>query len=178
MQLDTTQTDTLAKRSRRAAVVVLVVFLVLAAVIGRNVMQLNALENQIGQRQDAVSKLEERVTTLQEEVYSLRYAPEDTINVRAHAEPIPGIMENGQQVKDFTIWIDLSTYRRKTLKRVTYRVVDQAAPFETRVADNVVNGFAISYRGTSCIDKMALDVEFTDGTNESIDFDMCQSLAR
>lgn len=177
-RLDSTETARLATSSRLTALVALAVFLLLAALIGRNVIRLNALENQIEGRNKTISKLEESAEALKNEVYKLRYAPEDAITVRAHAEAIPGIIENGEQVKDFTIWIDLSTYRKKKLTRVSYRVMVENAPFDFRESANAVNGFSISYRGTSCISKMVIGVTFEDGTSEAIDFDMCQALER
>jgi hypothetical protein len=175
-QLGVSESARLARSSRLAAVGALIVFLALAALIGRNVIRLNTLEAQIDDRRNSIGELEGTVSALQNEVYSLRHAPEDRIVVRAHAEPLQGIMENGQQVKDFTIWIDLSTYRKKTLRRVTYRVGDDTAPFASRVTDNAANGFSISYRGSSCISSIILDVEFEDGTTDSFDFDMCKAL--
>ena len=177
-QLDSGATDRLASRSRLAAILALSVFLLLAVLIGRNVLRLNALESQIEQRQSVISALEASVGALKNEAYTLRYAPEDSINVRAHAEAIPGIRENGKQVRDFTIWIDLSTYRKKTLKRVTYRIFDENSPFDSRGSEYARNGFSISYRGTRCINRIAVDVVFEDGSTETIAFDSCKALGQ
>jgi hypothetical protein len=174
--LDSTATTQLAKSSRLAAVIMLLVFVLLAALIGRNVLRLSELESQIVVRKNAIGELETSAEALKSEAYALRYAPEDTISVRAHAEAIPDIMDKGQQVKDFTIWIDLSTYREKTLTRVTYRIVEENGPFESRVTGNAANGFSISFRGTSCISAMTVAIVFKDSSSETLDFDMCLAL--
>jgi hypothetical protein len=176
IELDSTATTRLAKSSRLAAVMMLLVFVLLAALIGRNVLRLSELESQIEVRQNAIGELEIGAEALKSEAYALRYAPEDSISVRAHAEAIPDIKENGQQVMDFTVWIDLSTYREKTLTRVTYQMVEENGPFESRVTENAANGFSISYRGTSCISTMTVAVVFKDSSSETLDFDMCLAL--
>ena len=176
-QVTSEEAARLARGSRLAALAVLIGFAVLGSLIGRNALRLNHLEAQIDERQNIVGELERDIERLQNEIYTLRDSPTDTIAAQANANVLPGIMERGKQVHDFTIWIDLSSYRKKTLTRVTYRTADQAAPFQERVAENAINGFSISYRGTDCIGGMTLDVEFADGGTESVDFDMCQALA-
>ncbi len=102
-QLNSVETARLARISRLAAVMAAVIFLVLATLIGRNVLRLGELETQIAQRKTTITTLEDSASALKNEIYALRYSPDDRIDVRAHAEAIPGIMESGKQVKDFTI---------------------------------------------------------------------------
>ena len=164
--------------SRLAALFTLVGFLTLGALIARNVRGLNDLEAQIETRQSTVIQLRDRVQNLNSTVYTLRYSPDEVITPRAAREALPGIMDGGRQVYDFTVWIDLSSYRRREMRRVTYRTRDTASHFQERIAENAVNGFSISFRGTDCVEVFVLDIEFADGTSDSVDFAMCQALER
>lgn len=176
MRLTDEEAARLRKVSILSALLVLLGLGVVGFFIGRNVVRLNDLEAQIAERRDTVQELHAQLQALRNEIYTLRYSPTDTITVRAHASAIPGIKEDGKQVYDFTIWIDLSSYRLKKVTQATYKPAGQYMPFSARVADKPASGFSINYRGTRCLGRVMVDLEFADGSAQSTESNVCEAL--
>jgi cell division protein FtsB len=167
----------LSIRSKIMASVILTAFIVFSVVIGLNVLKITELEAKIETRKDLVNKLNGNIASLNSEIYSLKYSPTDKITPRATANILPAnITENGKRIYDYTVWIDLSSYRQKSLTSVSYAIIGNDVGFEDRTALNKRNGFSITFRGTSCVSKIKIDILFSDDTTDTIVFEMCKAL--
>ena len=170
-------------RSQLLAVIIPLGFVLIAAFIGNNLKELNELEVLIGKREGKLKDLQTNIEQLESDIYNLRYSPTDEIIVKAGSVALPGITEldnhgRAKQVYQYTVWIDLSSYRLKKLTQVNYKPAASIAGFESRITNQAANGFSMSYRGIHCLSNLQLDIEFEDGSSQSILFDACDALGQ
>jgi len=161
------------KASRRAALLSLLVFIAIAGAIVYNTMQLNSLAATITRKQAEVDLLAKQVVDLDETVANLKYAPVQ--KPHAYVEKLNGILDrSGNQLYDFTMWLDLAAFRNQDIKQVTYSADDPA--FKEVTATVPGNGFSVNFRGTDCLKNVTVTIELTDGSSEQSEFNMCEAL--
>lgn len=168
-----TDTEKHKKTSRRAAWIALAAFLIVMTAIAWNIIRLNVIDAAIAEQEALVTQRLNTVAGLEEEVDRLTYAPELRPNV--HAEEMPDIWDHtGRQMYDFILWMDRAAFRDREIAEVTW-ASDARMLREVTSADRT-NGFSVTYRGTECLESVRVIWRYRDGSQENINFDMCEAL--
>ena len=168
-----TDTDKYKRSSRRAAWIALAAFVAVMSAIAWSAFRLHAIDAAIAEQEALVGQRLQTVAGLEEEVARLTYAPE--LRPNAHAEEIPDIRDHmGRQMYDFMLWVDRAAFRDREIAEVTW-MSDSRMLGEVTSSDRT-NGFGVTYRGTECLDSVRAALRYSDGSQETMDFDMCAAL--
>ncbi len=168
-----TDTDKYKRSSRRAAWIALAAFVAVMSTIAWSAFRLHAIDAAIAEQEALVGQRLQTVAGLEEEVARLTYAPE--LRPNAHAEEIPDIRDHmGRQMYDFMLWVDRAAFRDREIAEVTW-MSDSRMLGEVTSSDRT-NGFGVTYRGTECLDSVRAALRYSDGSQETMDFDMCAAL--
>lgn len=163
----------IARASKFAAGLSLLAFLVVAGVIGYSTVELNSVESTIVSQKSAVDSLKTQIAQLETTIQELIYAPKATPHV--HAEILPGIQDvRGRQLYDFTLWFDVAAFQDKEIKQVKYRA--DSPLFQEVTATERSNGFSVYFRGPECLEKVTVEIRYSNDQTEEIDFNMCEAL--
>src|SRR5210317_1138313 len=108
--------EKLKKSSRQGAIKSIFGFLIIIAVIVFAGFRLNALNEEISQKQAQVNDLTELQDELLEEINRLK---DPTIQPHARAKEVPGIFDSqDRQIFDFTVWITSSQHTINQIDKV------------------------------------------------------------
>lgn len=96
---------------------------------------------------------------------------------QAKAEPIPGrLSRTGQQIYNFSLWIDLPEERKSEIEKVRYEFNHPTFKDKINESVNPGDGFRIGYQGWGCLTRVIITMYPREGEPINIDFDMCRAL--
>jgi cell division protein FtsB len=162
----------LIRYSQLVALVFLIGFAMVGSAVGYNLWKLHTLERETDVLQTDLDGLKEKERNLKNNVLNLRYSlSTETIVPRAQALRF---IADGKLYYDLSIWIDLSNFRSKQVRQVTYR---SSHPELREVSvSRPSTGFASTFRSQTSPGRVTVDVAFTDGTTQNTVFAMCKAV--
>ena len=147
-------------------------FAIVGSAVAYNVWRLHTLERETDGLQTELNELKKKEGNFRNNVQNLRYSlSTETIVPRAQALRF---IADGKPYYDLSIWIDLSNFRSKQVRRVTYR---SSHPELREVSvSQPSTGFAATFRSQTYPSRVTIDVAFTDGTTQNMVFEMCKAV--
>lgn len=122
-------------------------------------------------------EIESNKATITELVAEINRLTDPKITVKANATELPGIFDpKGRQVFDFNIWVTSSQNTLNRIKSVSYNFNESSFLMKNRESTDSSNGFSVGYRGWGCLSLVVVLVEYLDGTEDKLYFDMCEAL--
>jgi len=180
--------DIIKKRSRQAAIISSIGFLIIilafgfaswqlqklnAAVAAKN-KEIKALDALIENRNKDIKAKKVLIDTLISEINKLK---DPRIQPKVRAVAIPGVFDSQKrQVYDFTVWVTSSQHTLNKISKVSYQFGHDTFILRNRESNDNSNGFLVSYRGWGCLSIVKIIVEYREGNNEVLYFDMCNAL--
>lgn len=179
----------LKKRSKQGAVISSVGFLMVLGMFVYAGVTLNSLNEEILERSMKIEALdsliiaqnqeiegnEQIVVSLIEEINKLK---DPSIKPKSKAVAIPGIFDSqGRQVYDFTIWLTSSQFTLNRIAKATFKFSHGSFILTDRESSDKSNGFLVSYRGWGCLTLVTVTIEFEDGEEETLFYNMCEELS-
>jgi hypothetical protein len=180
--------EILKKRSRQGAMISLFGFFIiimafafaswklnsLNEVIALKSIEINALDSTILKQNSDIEVKQKLVNDLVDEINKLR---DPRIQPKVSAVEIPGVKDaQSRQIFDFTLWITSSQYTLNRISKVSYHFNNATYLMKDRESNDHSNGFLISYRGWGCLSVIKITVQYDNGENETLYFDMCDGL--
>lgn len=106
---------------------------------------------------------------------------EDLITLRARSEPYT---QSGSQVVDranrplylITCWVEVPDVRKAEIREVIYRFPHDSFYPREKESRNWSNGYAISYTGWGCLNRVDVRIVMRDGSAVDTSFDLCRAL--
>lgn len=180
--------NTIKKRSRQAAFISSIGFLIIifafafaswqlkrlnSAVAAKN-KEISTLDSLIENRNRDINAKKVLIDTLISEINKLK---DPKIQPKTRAIPIPGTFDSKKrQIYDFTVWITSSQHTLNRISKVNYQFGHDTFILRSRESSDNSNSFLVSYRGWGCLSIVKIIVEYRDGANEVLYFDMCNAL--
>jgi cell division protein FtsB len=189
--------DKLKKRSLQGSLISVIgfVFILIGFVYAGS--NLNKLNVDINQKKAELTKLdsinkaieseiesnkitiENNQTAISELVAEINRLTDPKINVRANSTELKGVLDpSGKQIYDFNIWITSSQNTVNKIKSVSYNFNESSFLMKNRESTDGSNGFSVGYRGWGCLSVVVVIVEYKDGSQEKLYFDMCEALRK
>lgn len=188
MSNDDLHMDSLAKASRRAALVSLCGVLVVVLSLGYSTYRLVSLRKDVAQLEQrrkelrtSVDSLQGQLTDIRTSVQGLSYAnltPQNEVfQLKASARALPGVKTlDGKPVYKFRIYVDGSASVLDSIARVAYNFNHPSFNTPHVESTDRANSFKVQYTGWGCLTQVGVTVYLQNGKTQSVAFDMCRSL--
>jgi uncharacterized coiled-coil protein SlyX len=178
----------LKKRSKQGAIISVFGFLIIVfafviayrelsslnAIITSKNIEIDALDSTLKSQKETIEFNQDLIKSLVDEINKLR---DPAIQPNARAVKQPNIYDpKGRQIYDFTLWITTSQFTLNKIEKVTYLFKHKSVILKNKEAFDNSNGFLVSYRGWGCIPVVQITVNYIDGDEEVIYFNMCDGL--
>jgi hypothetical protein len=187
--------EQLGKASRRAAVLSLLGFLIVLVSLAYSAYELRAVNRMLSAKKTEVNGLQRQEAELREKVsnesskynnlkanieklYSVQVTPQNEVyEVKATAQATGKVTNNLAEYR-FAIYINSPTDVLNKIAKVIYTFDHPSFSHPVQEITDGTARFTTQYVGWGCLDNVGVKILLKDGTERSIDFDMCKSLGQ
>jgi len=167
-----------SKSQKLATFLTLAGFIMAVAAVAYSISELQSLNSQVEQKRLKSDSLNIKIDELKLTIDKIKNGPiSELITPKAIAVRLEGRRaQNGRQLFNFVLWIDLPNYRKSDIQSVKYHFGHSSMLMKERTGKQASNGFAVNYTGWGCLGMVTLTVVLQNQQEVTIDFPMCDEI--